>query len=63
MKNKIEIEKWFRAKGTDTYFKTEEEAAAYVRTEFAQDLLRQIQVAYDKRNECVKKIKAMRVMI
>lgn len=63
MKKGIEIEKWFRAKGTDTYFKTEEEAAEYARKEYAGDLLRRIALAYDYRKECVKKIKSMKVFI
>lgn len=63
MKKEIEVERWFCAKGTNKYFKTGSEAAEYARTEYAKDLLRQIQFAYDVRNECVKQIKAMRVMI
>ena len=55
MKKEIEIEKWYRAKGTDTYFKTEEEAAKYARKDYAGDLLRRIALAYDYRKECVKK--------
>ena len=63
MKKGSEIEKWFRAKGTDTYFKTEEEAAVYARKDYAGDLLRRIALAYDYRKECVKKIKSMKVFI
>ena len=63
MKKEIEIEKWFRAKGTDTYFKTEEEAAEYARTEFAKELLQQIKLMYKNKKNCAKQIRQFRAMI
>ncbi|MDE5581820.1 MAG: hypothetical protein K2I95_10435 [Treponemataceae bacterium] len=63
MKKEIEIEKWFRAKGTDTYFKTASEAEEYARTEYAKELLQQIRFANEVKNETAKHIKQMRAMI
>lgn len=63
MKKEIEIETWYRAKGTDTYFKTKEEAAEYARTDYAKDLLQQIKSLYRNKKFCAAEISQLRGMV
>ena len=63
MKKEIEIEKWYRAKGTDTYFKTASEAEEYARTEYSKELLQQIILMYKNKKNCAKQIRQVRAMI
>lgn len=63
MKKEIEIEKWYRAKGTDTYFKTASEAEEYAMTEYSKELLQQIRLMYKNKKNCAKQIRQFRAMI
>lgn len=59
----VEVEKFFKAKGTDKYFKTGAEAAEYAKTIFAEDTKKQIKFAYDVMEKAATQIEQIQKMI
>lgn len=63
MKKEIEIEKWFRAKGTDKYFKTGAEAAEYARKNVRKEILISLKSEIRMIKQGVERIKQLEIMI
>ena len=63
MKKEIEIEKWFRAKGTDKYFKSKEEAVEYANKELKKEILISLKSEIRLLKQTVARNKQLETMI